>query len=287
MNVLYHYCPTDAFHSIVENHAVWLSSLSLSNDTMEGKLVASIFARLAKRDGLDHATSQRLQEMLSFFEQIVDGLGFCLSEEGDLLSQWRGYAADATGISIGFSKQYLDLLAEESHGQDTSGFTVMRVQYESQAHETEVGPTYDEAKRLIEAGAFKSPEIRHLIDLRTDQEVEQETKETEKARSVLALTMLMLFPKLFLLKSPAFREEKEWRLLSYFVRSAKEVSSYRTLGDRLIPYRSYQLLHLERQPVVEVVLGPKHLTPVRVIEDFLKQSGFGTVQVRRSEASYR
>lgn len=287
MDVLYHYCSTDAFHSIVEAHAIWLSSLSLSNDTMEGKLVANVVSRLAERDGLDHSAGKRLQDMLGFFERTVEGLGFCLSEEGDLLSQWRGYAADATGVTIGFSRQYLEWLAEENRDKGTPGFTMMRVQYEPEAHEAEVLPTYTEAKRLIEAGALKSPGIRMILDLRTDEQIEQEKKEAEMAFSKLSFTMLSLFPKLFLLKSSAFREEKEWRLLSHLVCVGKDTCSYRALQDRLIPYRSFQLKQSEQQPIVEVVLGPKHLTPIRLVEDFLRQNGYDTVTVKRSEASYR
>lgn len=287
MDVLYHYCSTDAFHSIVETHSIWLSSLSLANDTMEGKLVAEVVARLAAGDGLDPAASHNLQVMVGFFEHMLDGLGFCLSEEGDLLSQWRGYAADATGTSIGFSRQYLDWLAEQTKGKNTAGFTLLKVQYDPQAHETEVAPTYKEAKRLIDAGAFRSSGIRMILDPRTDEQVEQERKETDKLYKTLSFTMLTLFGKLFLLKSPGFREEKEWRLLSYLVRGGQDTSFHRPVRDRLVPYRSYKLIEPERQPIAEVILGPKHLSPIKVIEDFLKQNGFGSVPVKRSEATYR
>ena len=94
MNALFHYCSSSNFLKIVEQHAVYLSSLSLSNDTLEGKLVARAFETLGQRDKLAQATVERLRESLEMFEEILDGLGFCLSEDGDLLSQWRGYAGD-------------------------------------------------------------------------------------------------------------------------------------------------------------------------------------------------
>jgi hypothetical protein len=40
---------------------------------MEGKLVAAILARIAKADGLDHAATQRLQELVSILEIIIMG----------------------------------------------------------------------------------------------------------------------------------------------------------------------------------------------------------------------
>jgi hypothetical protein len=113
MDTLYHYCSTASFHAITQSHALWLSSLSLSNDTMEGKLVARAIARLAERDSLESKGFRLLQRIIVLLELAFDGLGFCLSEKDDLLSQWRGYAADATGVSIGFSKEYLKRLAKK------------------------------------------------------------------------------------------------------------------------------------------------------------------------------
>jgi hypothetical protein len=89
---------------------------------MEGKLVAEIIDQLAKRDGLDELAIKELQDLIGFIETQFDGLGFCLSEEGDLLSQWRGYAADATGFSIGFSKDSLMYL----NRQKLPGFSLKK-----------------------------------------------------------------------------------------------------------------------------------------------------------------
>jgi hypothetical protein len=138
---------------------------------MEGKLVAEILVRIAKADGLDQDVIHRLQESASGLEQVVDGLGFCLSEDGDLLSQWRGYADDATGVSIGFSKDYLKQFAEASRGQEKSGFSLQRVEYEPEVQENLIKPTYIEIRKLIDEGAFKFPGRRSLLDTRSDDEV--------------------------------------------------------------------------------------------------------------------
>ena len=70
---------------------------------MEGKVVARTLARLAGSAGLDRFTRDILMFVWEQIEVVFDGLGFCLSEEGDLLGQWRGYADNAAGYSIGFS----------------------------------------------------------------------------------------------------------------------------------------------------------------------------------------
>lgn len=287
MDVLYHYCSTASFHAIVQSHSLWLSSLSLSNDTMEGKLVAHTIARLAERDSLDPSSVSRLQDTVGIFEKIIDGLGFCLSEDGDLLSQWRGYADDATGVAIGFSSEYLKWLSEALKVHNEHSFNLQKIEYESSAHESHIEPTYREIKRLIDAGAFKIPIGRMLLDVRNDEEIEQESAAIREAHSKLSLTALSLFSKLFNLKAYAFREEREWRILSYLVKGGEDDCSHRVVHDRIVPYRKIELAELERNPITEVILGPKHGTPPKIVEDFLKQNNYGVVRVRSSEASYR
>jgi Protein of unknown function (DUF2971) len=287
-SVLYHYCSTPAFHAIIESRSLRLSSLSLSNDSMEGKLVARTIARLAERDSLKISDQQRLLEMVATLERYFDGLGFCLSEERDLLSQWRGYAANATGVAIGFSKYYLEQLSKNIRDSSKTGFSVWQVQYDPAIHEAEVEPTYQEARNFINQGAFSFAGKRGLLDSRSDEQVEEDEKKTESQLASLSLTLMMrLFPKLYLLKSPAFKEEREWRLLSNFIRSGRDQCSYRASEGRVIPFRKFDLISLPDQPIAEVVLGPKHLTPIHLVKDFLKHSGFDGAKVLRSEATYR
>ncbi len=265
---------------------IWLSSLSLSNDSMEGKLIAALFNQIAETDGLAQAHTHRLQGLVSFLEKIIDGLGFCLSEDGDLLSQWRGYAADASGVSIGFSKEYLEKFGENRE-QAEMGFTLQKVEYDPETQEGLVKPTYMKVKQLIDQGAFKIFGRRSLLDMRNDDEIEKEDGEIKSAFSRLSMTILPLFAELYLLKTWAFREEREWRLISYFLKNGDETCSFRAVSDRIIPFRKFELAASVGNPIVEVILGPKNITPEYVIESFLKQNGFGAVKISRSKATYR
>ena len=253
---------------------------------MEGKLVASVIARLAERDLVNQDASRRIQEAMGFLENIVDGLGFCLSEDGDLLSQWRGFGADATGVSIGFSTDYLNWLSEEKRASE-SPFFLNRVEYEPSAHESSVAPTYRKVKQHIDAGAFKIPSRPGPLGFGDNHTEEEITKTIENLNTQAAEELTTLFPQLFRLKAYAFREEREWRLLSYLLRNGEDDCLHRVVHDRIIPYRKIELVELVRHPVAEVILGPKHGTPTKVVENFLKLNGYGVVKVRRSEASYR
>ncbi|MEJ1463909.1 MAG: DUF2971 domain-containing protein [Candidatus Sedimenticola sp. (ex Thyasira tokunagai)] len=254
---------------------------------MEGKLVAEIILHIAKMDEMDITALRRLQESIEGLETIIDGLGFCLSEERDLLSQWRGYAADATGVSIGFSKKYLEQLAEATRNPKKSGFTLQRVEYERLAQVNLVKPTYTKIRELIDKGAFNIPGKRGLLDIRSDEEVDKENEKIKRAYHNLSMTVLILFKDLFLLKTKAFSEELEWRLISYFAKTGDDQCMFRAANDRLIPYREFKLLELEESAISEIVVGPKNLTPSHVIEGFLIKHGFANVKVSHSDASYR
>jgi hypothetical protein len=287
MKILYHYCSNSAFYSIVSNKSIWLSSLSLSNDTMEGRLVSEILLKLAEEDSLKEYDSNRLRDMVDDLREFFDGLGFCLSENGDLLSQWRGYANDASGVSIGFSDEYLELLSRETKSQGGAGFTLQKVEYENATQVELIRPAYAEIKELIDKGAFRFPAIGGILGRRTDEEIEKETRETKKIFSQLSMAVLMLFSKLYLLKAKAFREEREWRLISYLVKEAEDHCSFRASHDRIIPYREFKIPPLSKDAITEVYLGPKNITPNHIIKSFLNQNGFENTKVLRSEATYR
>jgi hypothetical protein len=101
------------------------------------------------------------------------------------------------------------------------------------------------------------------------------------------MTVLFLFEKLFLLKTDAFSEEKEWRLISTFVKTGDDMCSFRALDDRIVPFREFELLESGSDSIVELILGPKNTTPDYVIESLLKQSGFPNVKISHSKATYR
>ena len=152
------------------------------------------------------------------------------------MSQWRGYADNATGVSIGFSKNYLEQFAEVSRGDpEKSGFTLQRVEYDLEKQKSLIKPTYEEIRKLIDDGAFKFP-ARRILDTRSDDEFKREVIKSKKAFWNLSMTVLLLFGKLFLLKTNAFREEQEWRLISYSVKSGDDMCSFRALNDRIVPF---------------------------------------------------
>lgn len=289
IKTLYHYCSNSAFAAIVESKSIHLSLLSLANDTMEGRLVSEAIMRLADRHKLEPYSKERLKDSLNNLEEFFDGLGFCLSEECDLLSQWRGYADGARGVSIGFSKEYLEKLAKISTSEKIPGFGIYKIEYDEKVHDETVEPTFNELLDLINQGAFRSGLVRGLLAaIKTNEEIEDEIKIQSKAFEKLNFKIIELFPKLFELKKNAFKEEKEWRLVSLLTQGLDANCRMRGAPDRITPYRSFDLIGINQTPAIhEVIIGPKNLTPPKIIKLMLKKSGFGEVPVRRSDATFR
>ena len=89
----------------------------------------------------------------------------------------------------------------------------------------------------------------------------------------------------FSLKHTAFREEREWRLITPLQKG--EPCSYRPVGNRVVPYCAIALEEVERRPpIIKIILGPKHVSPPEVVANLLKHSGYGAVSVERSTAPY-
>lgn len=112
--IIYHYCSLEAFKSIIENDCLWLCDVGKSNDSKECSVLPETFRTLVENsDELNAMTEQRplLDRMLHMACNAArQTFVTCFSRKRDDLNQWRGYAADGTGLCIGFRKQYFNAL---------------------------------------------------------------------------------------------------------------------------------------------------------------------------------
>ena len=119
MGIVYHYCSVPAFISIIRNKELWLTDVLKSNDPMEGqKIFSDIFSYYNFNNELknryDENTLGWIIDLIQNYECEVkqystyNAYAICLSEKGDLLSQWRGYTPNAAGLSIGFDESFFE-----------------------------------------------------------------------------------------------------------------------------------------------------------------------------------
>lgn len=105
--LLYHYCSNDTFLSILRNSELWLSELTLSNDSMEGAWAGEVLLFACRQCGLGDDAIKTIETHINRHRDRISVMGFSMSRDPDRLSQWRGYAADGTGVAIGFNQDAL------------------------------------------------------------------------------------------------------------------------------------------------------------------------------------
>jgi DUF2971 family protein len=103
--IIFHYCNPAAFFGLTQSKKLWFSDVFAMNDFLEMHWGYSMF----------EAAASSLLKTISkpFFDRVDDHiratsahilpLASCFSQDGDVLSQWRAYAADGSGFAIGFS----------------------------------------------------------------------------------------------------------------------------------------------------------------------------------------
>jgi hypothetical protein len=281
---LYHYCSNAAFISIIENKQIWASEFSLSNDVMEGKWIREIFREYCQEKELASHSIEVLLTHLDFLISRSGAAGFCMSENGDLLSQWRAYADNGAGVSIGFSKEYLELLGKHRQSNNEMfNAHLQKIEYEPERQKAVIAEYMEPIIQLAVEGALSRSTLASLLN------EEQENKLSEKRRALIGRFIFFYFV-LYALKNPAFAEEQEWRIISHLLDGSSHDSfgnmSFRAKENCIVPYIPVSLENLSSAPIAEVILGPKNLTPERFVEAILRKNGW-KVTVRHSRASYR
>ena len=104
---LYHYCSVAVMQSIIENKFLRLSSALETNDETEYKYFETAlksYAGTTKTDSekIKNAVKKVVEQATVVKLDKYKPYICCLSEEKDLLSQWRGYGDDGRGVAIRF-----------------------------------------------------------------------------------------------------------------------------------------------------------------------------------------
>src|SRR5262249_40637048 len=113
--LIYHYCPAQAFIDIITSKTVWLSAFYALNDATERSWGYSISERVIeelKKDA-DPKFIETIRALISraYFHSLLMIGSFSL--DGDIISQWRAYADDGRGFVIGFSPKLLQAPAKK------------------------------------------------------------------------------------------------------------------------------------------------------------------------------
>ena len=239
---LYHYTGIRGLLGIVDSRSVWASHIYYLNDSKEILHACEVLGRLlSANESVVDATERE------FIEQFRDWLAtfrrdpfhifvFSLSEEPSLLSQWRSYTPHGKGVSLGFSTMVLN------HVLRTPGFRIAKCLYTDHEHEELMGSLVE--KMLI---TFR----QRLPTLDTTK-----AHPSQKYHPFLEEFRKDLLQILAIVKHSAFREEREWRIVSpYFPNYTVADVKFREGASMLLPYTELKLPD-DGNLFEEVILGP-------------------------------
>lgn len=281
----YYYCSLNTFLNIVKNRHIYLSDPLKMNDKSEIKWYLdrlnneepnankyeSVFDMMKMRSSIDF-TFEELVESLNSKGQSSIYIG-CFSKEPDILSQWRAYAEDGKGVSIGFNLEKLEM---------ADNFMIREIIYANNV-------VYDDVENDVECVADT---IRTVLD-----EYKIATKEEQ-----IEVFLHELIPELAKYKNPAFSEEKEIRLIycddmkfekiidRYGAFNEKWESKelehdFRIIGSNNIT--EFVKLHFDPNIIEEIYIGPKCLLSKNDIKNITKKLLDIEINVVESKSSYR
>jgi Protein of unknown function (DUF2971) len=240
---LYHYTSIDALLQIVPSRSLWGTDIHYLNDSSELRHACERFLAEVRQLQGDPSQDQVLLAQLS--EWLRDRLAnghmlfiVCFTEDGDLLSQWRGYAPHAKGVSIGFAHMHLLECAREQ------AFAFGRCIYDRVVQE-EV--SRQAIRRVLKAAQTRGPAPP------------SEAHPTQSYHPAFQDAEPHLLRIAALFKHDAFEAEREWRAVSPGVSDFVNTEVlYRAGKTTLVPYQPLRL-NLRNQTTIGVehaVLGP-------------------------------
>nr|WP_256433563.1 DUF2971 domain-containing protein [Myxococcus sp. CA040A] len=281
--ILFHYTTPDGLLGILKTEKLWFSQTGFLNDSVEATYAHSLICT-AIDERLKSPPTPAVNELLLRARKSADIFGAkssaissyiaCFCEEGDLLSQWRGYGSSGVGFSIGMQAQHLEASA---HG-DMKSRNLIKVIYNAQEQRDYIGQCLDKFCELVLAWQEAGWEPERNDDL-------------ELAHRHLRLTLAQAYLRF---KHPGFKEEQEWRLL-LLKKPDSDGLSFRAAGARLIPYLEIDMRKMERGtrtslPIASITCGPSlhpELT-IRALDLRLSQTfPKGSVALSSSTAPFR
>ncbi len=268
---LYHYTDLGGFKGIVEGGDLWLTHLRFSNDHEEfthGKQIVRRVLGQRIEDDPPEMTGYltRLKELVD--QPVADGVYICcFCERNNLLSQWRGYGANGSGVCIEFDKnRFSHLTGADCHG---GLLRLWKVFY-----------PVEQQRNIIE----KAIEFAWCHNGDCDE---------EKARR--AAEAIQFFIPTF--KNPDFAEEQEWRLIFTPHPDLPVKPAFRTGRNMLIPYYGIRSLGWGDNPlpITGLCVGPGtqkdiNAQSIQMLIDgrnYDNRPGYPNVRVEISKTPYR
>lgn len=217
---LFHYTSLGALTNITVEGGLHATDIHYFNDAAEMRhFMRLLHVEIGRRLELASVKEKVLCQFREWTShRLSDGnMVFVTSftENGNLLSQWRGYCPVGKGLSLGFSPQLVMRCAERQ------SFQVGKCIYDSSQQQTIVTRVIEAVITISREHGEAGPHKKHP------------TQSFHHVFEVIENTLLCIGA---LIKDPSFREEEEWRAVSPALTNYVEAPiRYREGTSMLIP----------------------------------------------------
>lgn len=223
-SILYHYTSLQGLLGIVRTKKLCASDIHYLNDAQELRIFAnSIATQVLKRkeqNGRDIHILEQFRDCL--IDRTSNGPMMFIgsfTENGNLLSQWRGYCPYGKGVSIGFEPALLSVEASRE------SFAIGRCLYDVEDHERTAVQVID-----------------HIAATSRHYEMPRSAVQHQSHHGLFLSLEPLLLRIAALIKHPSFKEEAEWRLVSPVLNNYVEPTiAYREGASSLVPYMEIPL----------------------------------------------
>lgn len=233
--LLYHYTSQPGLLGIIQSRQIWATNLLFLNDPMELNYaiqlvqnnIDKIKETLPQKDAkFVSEFSEHLNEINYADTQSFEAIYVCsFSENGNQLSQWRGYCPDGSGFSIGF-----DFKSQLKNIVEKQGFRLVKC-------------IYDKNKQ--------SDIIESFIKRTLDDYHSNDDYDTSNNFSTMRSAWENFFDFAPVLKHPKFEEEQEWRLICK-PKGLYDVK-FRPGKSMLIPYTPINISNVSKESKRELI----------------------------------
>lgn len=246
--VLYHYTSQAGLVGMLTEKKIRASKIHYLNDSREfalalhlarreltGRMEAAALEADRRRLGL-------LRDSIHSIEQ-VNTCVCCFSEEGDSLSQWRGYGGGKAGFSVGFAREWF------ARATQAPRLSLVPCLYDPCEQRRLIREAVDE---FLEANADAEPDYGERDRGYEDPDRPRTFVVLGHASNDFATRLAEIAPRI---KDESFADEKEWRLV------AQQVPvydlEYRPGESMLIPYHSIPIGDESSfDSIRETIVGP-------------------------------
>jgi len=254
---VYHYCNLEVMYKIITAGKIRVCNALASNDENEYNYAERWIKKNRKFIADDEIGALNLlEDILDSVHEMMVPYVTCFSRHGNILSQWKGYAADGTGVSIGFDIEKIkigtrklikelelsDLKRILKHWKDGACIEIPSIFWTS--------VEYDEGE--------KDNFIRAMVnELKNALDDKEETEKIKERMQAIILAALIIF------KDKPFKEEDEIRIVVWdslrFKNGDNErideglEKKFEVRNGKFIGYYELDI----KNSITKIILGPK------------------------------